>query len=358
MLSTKNKLRVYLFSALIVLNAVLGIFYINYKENNPVKENKLLTCDVHGFRRTNYRFTKPLLMLDRECDDPTLDPLRQKVLSFVNQAKAKGDCEDASVYFRLLDSGRNFIVNEQAYSPGSMMKIMTLITILKSAERNPSVLEKRFTFNAEYVDMPHQEITTWPGLQRGKDYSVDQLLTAMIVESDNDATVILNSNMLDVRIYSEVLDALDLPIPDPHQADYPITTESLSRFFRLLYNSSFLSPEMSDKALILMTKSKYMQGICRYTDNRLTVAHKFGEKNLNGGFQLHEGGIFFAGAVDYLLIVMTKGKDQSKLQGVLADVSKLVLEDLIVNYGLTVSNTAPITEAEPQKNSTNITSTP
>ena len=126
MLSTKNKIRIAFFSVVILLNAGLWFYFRTDQPEQPVKEK--LACDVHGFRRPGFKFTRPLLMLDRECDDPALEPLRVKVQSYVDQQKAQGRCENASVYFRLLDTGRNFNINEAAYSPGSMMKIMTLIS--------------------------------------------------------------------------------------------------------------------------------------------------------------------------------------------------------------------------------------
>lgn len=341
MFSTKNKIRIAFFSVAILLNAGLWFYFRTDQKEEPAKEK--LACDVHGFRRPGFKFTRPLLMLDRECDDPSLEPLRAKVQAYVDQQKAQGRCENASVYFRFLDTGRNFNINEAAYSPGSMMKIMTLITHLKMAENNPAHLQQKIVNNVQFTDMPHQEITSWKGLEKDKSYTVDQLLNAMIVESDNDATMLLNINM-DVSIYNEVLEAISLPIPDPHQSDYPLTTETMSRFFRLLYNATFLSPEMSDKALELLTESHYRQGMVRDVSDRVTVAHKFGEKNLDGGFQLSEGGIFFTGSTDYVLIVMTKGKSQKELQNIIAEVSKLILEDLVANYGITSTHPGSLTD--------------
>jgi hypothetical protein len=58
---------------------------------------------------------------------------------------------------------------------------------------------------------------------------------------------------------------------------------------------------------------------------------------------LHEGGIFFVGSTDYVLIVMTKGKDQSGLADVIADVSRIVFEDVVANYGTTASEGGMLT---------------
>lgn len=350
--SFSNKIRVVLFASLLLVNIGLWWKYIHTIPSREVTSPRIADCDVHGFRRKGYKLTRPLLMLDRECDDESLRPLRLKVQSYIDQMTREGVCESASVYFRMLDNGRNFSVNENAYSPGSMMKVVTLIAYLKMAEHQPQLLDKRFVFTGKLAGLPAPTITTWEGLKPGVSYSVNQLLEFMIVQSDNDATAMLNAN-LDMGIYNQVLEALELPIPDPHQPDYPLTTESMSRFFRLLYNASFLSPEMSDKALQLMTQSKYREGIVRNMPEWVTVAHKFGEKNLDGSFQLSEGGIFFTGSLDYVLIVMTRGKDNAKLKNILADVSKMVLDDLVANYGITTSRAVELTENKPGMNTAN-----
>ena len=38
--------------------------------------------------------------------------------------------------------------------------------------------------------------------------------------------------------------------------------------------------------------------------------------------------------MDYLLIVMTKGKNQEQQKNLIADISKLVYTELVANYGI------------------------
>jgi beta-lactamase class A len=290
-------------------------------------------------------------MLDRACDDPSLDPLRSKVISLLSTMKQQGAFDRVSVYFRFLDSGRNFSLNDEQYSPGSLMKVLTLITYLKDAEKDPALLNRKITYDHRFANMPVQQITSGAGVQFGNSYTIESLLYKMIVESDNEATSLLNER-IDVKVYYEVLSALTMSLPDIHQTDYPITAEEMSRFFRLLYNSSFLSPNMSDKALELLTKTNFKNGLCRDIGNKFVVAHKFGEKNLPPSFQLHEAGIFFTGNADYVLVVMTEGKDQQRLNDVLAQISKLIIDELIGNYGIIPSGMPELTERKQSRNIT------
>lgn len=331
------------FLPLLVVNLLIWYFFNAENKTTEADSEKQLVCDVKGMRRSGFKFTKPLLMLDRECDDPSLDPLRAKVISLLSDFKQKGVIDRVSVYFRFLDSGRNFSLNDEQYSPGSLMKVMTLITYLKDAENDKSLLSRKIPYDHRFSNMPVQEITSGTRLEFGKSYSVNDLLQRMIVDSDNEATSLLNEK-IDMKVYSQVLTALSLPVPDVHQQDYPITAEHYSRFMRLLYNSSFLSPEMSDKALEWLTQIKFKDGLCRDIGSKMVVAHKFGEKNLPPSYQLHEAGIFFAGNADYVLVVMTEGKDRQALPDVLARVSKLVMDELIGNYGLIPTDYSALTQ--------------
>jgi hypothetical protein len=329
---------------MVVVN--VGVWYFLFEsQSEPIAESpKRVACDVRGFRRQGFKYTKPLLMLNRDCDDPMLDPLRDKVVSLLANRKNAGKLQTVSVYFRMLDTGRNFNTSDEKYSPGSLMKVLTLITYLKDAERDPKLLRQPITFDVRYDNIPSPLIPAAKSAEFGRVYTVEQLLDLMITQSDNNATALLNAR-IDMKVYNEVLAALNLSIPDPHQADYPITAEEYSRFFRLLYNSSFLSPQMSDKALELLTRCAYRNGLVRNLDTDFPVAHKFGERNVGNDYQLHEGGIFFNGTTDYLVVVMSRGSDQAALQDLLADVSQLVFSEMVANYGISPTSNPPMTMA-------------
>ncbi|MFM7217434.1 MAG: serine hydrolase [Bacteroidota bacterium] len=328
----------------------VGVWYYFFKQSDDqaAAPPKRVICDVRGFRRTGFKYTKPLLMLNRECDDPMLDPLRDKVLSVLAERQRAGKLQSVSVYFRLLDTGQNFNTSDEKYSPGSLMKVLTLITFLKDNEKSPGSLKKRILFDQAFSNIPSQLIPAATAAEFGKSYTVDELLKLMITQSDNNATALLNAR-IDAKVYNEVLSALNLSIPDPHQLDYPLSAEEYSRFFRLLYNSSFLSPEMSDYALELLTMCAYKNGFSRYVKSQVDIAHKFGEHNTGNDYQLHEGGIFFTGSIDYLLVVMSRGSDQAALQDLLADVSALVFYEMVANYGITPSSSPALTQLDEKK---------
>jgi len=100
-------------------------------------------------------------------------------------------------------------------------------------------------------------------------------------------------------------------------------------FFRILYNGTFLSKEMSDKALGVLTGVAFRRGIVAGVGDGVTVAHKFGERSEEtGAKQLHDCGIVYYPRHPYLLCVMTKGADFDALAGELSAISRAVYQEI------------------------------
>ena len=86
---------------------------------------------------------------------------------------------------------------------------------------------------------------------------------------------------------------------------------------------------MSEKALELLDKTDFPQGIDAGTPPNINVADKFGERDFAdaGGKiysrELHDCGIIYYPEYNYLLCIMTKGRDLSELADVIKDISSL-----------------------------------
>jgi hypothetical protein len=101
-----------------------------------------------------------------------------------------------------------------------------------------------------------------------------------------------------------------------------------NRYLRVLYNGSYISRSNSDWALGLLTKSNYKGALVKLLPNDLMVAHKFGERPYQDGFNFHEGGIVYLKNNPYTVVVMTKGKDYQALPDFVADISKLCYDGM------------------------------
>lgn len=296
---------------------------------------------AHKSRRVKaagYRFTSPLLDVEiPEGFTVNHEPhsFKYKVADFVNQRTDGTHLQKVSIYYRDLADGPWFGINEhQEFNPASMMKVPVMIAWLKRAEKNPRALKQTFLFEGA-VDMSavqrHKPRYT---LVAGERYQVENLLEYMMRYSDNNATSLLYNNLKTEEL-NAVLDGMDIS-NRPNEGNNSITVHGYSGFFRILYNASFLSREMSEEALRLLSREDFPQGISAGVPKGVAVASKFGEyEDGSGAKQLHEFGIVYHLKGAYILGVMTQGNDFERQSEFIRDVSALVYReiDADVNIG-------------------------
>ncbi len=318
---------------ILILTILLAGSILLYRELHPVKVIEKIesknNCDIQLIRSTNFKYIKPLIFAERINEYDGFDNIKQTLNQYIDLEKSKGSIKSASIYVREFEQGRWFVVNpNEKFSPGSMMKIASLLCYLKESENNPDLLFKKIQFKAHFSEIPQQKIVTG-NLVTGRYYSIKELIEAMIIDSNNDATMLLNT-MMNYKIYFDLLSSLNLSIPGDNQSDYPLTTTECSKMMRIIFNSSYLNPKNSEYAMDLLTKSKFHDGLAKLIPDNVTIAHKFGERFNPVEQQLHETAIIYSGNKPYLLTVMTRGDDQEKLKTVLNSISKTVYDFMIL----------------------------
>lgn len=60
-----------------------------------------------------------------------------------------------------------------------------------------------------------------------------------------------------------------------------LSVKDYASFFRILYNSSYLTKEHSEEILEFLAKAEYVNGLVAGVPSNITVAHKFGERTFN-----------------------------------------------------------------------------
>ncbi|MSM40533.1 MAG: hypothetical protein GJT30_13035 [Geobacter sp.] len=287
----------------------------------------------HTLRQAGYRYTNPLL----ECEiaqeyiqSGPLGSMKQKVAALIREKVAAGDVQDVAVYFRDLHDGPWFGINEQAeFSPASLMKIPVMIGYLKMAETDPGLLHRRFTFDGGEDWTAMQNIKPSVTIERGKSYTVDDLLFRMMAYSDNNAWHLLFEN-IDYHYLDRILSEVGVSY-DPDKEEDLMTVKSYSSLLRVLYNASYLSKPLSEKALELLAHVEFKDGIVAGIPAGVPVVSKYGERTLGSGNevkQLHEFGIVYYPNNHYLLGIMTRGNDFARLAGVLSDISRLIYAEV------------------------------
>ena len=89
---------------------------------------------------------------------------------------------------------------------------------------------------------------------------------------------------------------------------------------------------MSEKLLSILSKTEYKGGLVAGVPDNIIVSHKFGERVIGDVYQLHDCGIVYYPNNPYLLCVMTKGTEFTKLEKVIQDISGMVYQDMLRKY--------------------------
>jgi beta-lactamase class A len=287
-------------------------------------------------KNTDNKLISPLLLLGDSPASFVDDSFSKEVKEYIEAEEKNGDAVDVSFYLRNLNNN-TWTGNDEDkhFAPASLMKVPILIAVLKESEKDPGFLNKKVFFahgndaNEEESFQPKEKI------QPGKNYSIDELLRYMIVNSDNNAMTILVNQISPSRI-SDIFTDLGLPIPSGN-ADGTIdfmSAKLYSRLFRVLYNTTYLSEENSAKALELLSETQFDTGISSSIPSDIKLADKFGERTVydpqrNPLFrELHDCGIVYLPDNPYLLCVMTKGNDFAKMEKIIEEISRLSYERL------------------------------
>ncbi|MEY4723165.1 MAG: hypothetical protein RLZZ324_678 [Candidatus Parcubacteria bacterium] len=318
---------------LFLVGAVVGWLFKG-AFTSPQEDPGLQLVKLHPASSSQYKFVRPLMGCrvasgSKQYLENTA--LESRISSVIDGKKEFGDITEASVYVRELETGRWTGVNEDAaYNPASLFKLPTMIAYLKKAESNTALLQSQISLAKGKSDDAPQEIPPEQSIEYDRPYAVEDLIRYMIVYSDNRATAALDKILVDSDLgaFKEILTDFGVP-PASKDGKFSITAKQYAGFFSVLYNGSYLSDDMSEKALGLMAQGAFKDGIRAGVPDGVSVANKFGEYGtLDGDHfserQLHDCGIVYVPGDPYVLCVMTRGKDLDKLKGTIRDISAAV----------------------------------
>ncbi len=332
MIFVKNKL-VFLIIFVLGLALGLGIYHIFFSSRDNLPDKSSIEI-----RATNYKYINPLLECETFSTSGTkeLTPLKSKLNELISQQINSGLVNSVSVYFRDLNNGPWFGINEEEkFSPASLLKLPILISLLKNAETDQNYLNQKINFNMDLPDIPQDYQAPSVSVEKSKEYTVDELLTEMIEHSDNKAMyLLLNGLKLDyLDLTSQLNKELGLNENLDSNGDQPMSVKSYASLFRVLFNASYLSRYMSEKALDILTKVEYKNGLVAGIPSNLVVAHKFGERTLsNNTRQLHDCGIIYYPKHPYLLCIMTRGSVYENLELLIRTISEQVYQSVDLNF--------------------------
>ncbi len=304
---------------LIIICLTLGASIWQLFYDNPKSKAQ---NDKQVLRQSGYKYISPLL----ECSD-VRDISRGKVeeamRDLIDNKIDSGDISYASVYFRDLNNGPWIGINEQEkFTPASLLKVPLLMAYLKIVQSDPNILKEKITIEENPTSLT-QNITPSSSVTVGAAYTVDELLQKIIVYSDNQAANALLKH-IDTNDLNQTYSDLGIKTPSGDATEDFMSVVEYASFFRILYNASYLNHDMSEKALEILSKSQFTQGLRAGVPDNVEIAHKFGERVFSSNNQLHDCGIVYKDKNPYLLCIMTRGEDFNKMVGVIKEISQLV----------------------------------
>ncbi len=307
-----------------VIGITFGVFITKGMKNPSTSHETRL--------REQYKFINPLLECDTEFNDAVFpNAIKETLNNYINAGMSKKEFSTAAVYYRDLNNGPWFGINQSSlFTPASLIKVPIMMVYYKKAEVDPSVLNQLLEVK-EFVPSVSQEGEFAPDktLTVGNKYTVDDLITHMIIYSDNTAYKTLKDN-LTIAEFNGVFSDLGIDIVplETNPTEKVLSLIEYSSLFRVLYNSSYLSRQYSEKALRLLSEVVYTKGIRAGVPENVDVSHKFGERSnvTTNEKQLHDCGIIYAEKSPYLLCVMTRGNAFSQLSNALKEISKLTYD--------------------------------
>lgn len=282
-----------------------------------------------------YRFINPLL--ECEVSEGTIDARKQNFRDdldqFVQKVKKERGLSEVAVYFRDLNNGPTFGVDEQGeFFPASLLKVPVMMAYYRWAERESGLLATEIRYQ-EVMDFGYTPtIVPREMLSIGQSYSVEELIRRTIVYSDNQALYLLTKNLPKTYL-QELFKILGVGEDVLVDSGAKLTVKEYAGFFRILFNSSYLSREFSEKALALLSSTDYNDALPAGVPKGVVVSHKFGEAGTaNVERQLHDCGIVYFPDHPYLACVMTRGRDVDELKGAITDVSRFIYEKIDEQY--------------------------
>lgn len=257
-----------------------------------------------------------------------IDIIKRNVSTYISSAKkVDNNAETIAVYFRDLNNGPWFGIDEKTeFIPGSLLKVPFAIAMYKLADEDKNILASKKFYDRERSDY-EEYFLNGKQIKIGETYTNEELIQAMIERSDNNAALLLTEG-LNKKDFEAIY--RDLGILEPKDGNYSMSVRTYASFFRILYNATYLSKDLSERLLSFLSQTTFEKGLREGVPSNVLVAHKFGERAYSDSNikQLHDCGIVYFPKRPYLLCIMTRGYDFDKLINVIKNISAIVYGDM------------------------------
>jgi hypothetical protein len=262
-------------------------------------------------------FTPQYFGLDpvKDSEFPLLDPLRkfispndyitniQDLRLYLSDLGDKYP-DNISIYYENINSGSNISVHKDLHLfPASLSKLVQAILIAEKVEKGV------LSWDTELKALPEDLSDGSGDLYKtigSNSMTVAKLMKELLVNSDNTAQNIF-------KHYIEIPDYINFQnetgLQDLYNDQGLISAKEYTRILRVLYTSSYLKPESSQKILDCMSKATFRDYLSQGIPDGVIFAHKYGENVEQSIFS--DSGIVYIPNKPYMITVIIKGKDST-----------------------------------------------
>ncbi len=275
----------------------------------------------------NYTFISPLLECVNNIQFYNPWSIRENLSHFIESSIENNLVSEVSYYFQSLKTGNNYSYNDEIlFTPASLLKLplaMSLLSYYSPEDMNNISIEWSHFSSAQrniWSDVPQ-----YTGTQ-----SLKTLMENMLIESDNVAANSLFDYLWQEKVKEIYLDLGVITDESTNIFSHGINTKRYASFLRILYNASYLSPNLSEYILWLLSESSYRDGLRAQIPGYIKIAHKFWERSVTNSNikQLHDCGIIYYPENPYILCVMTRWESFTDMGSVISEISQKVFNDI------------------------------
>lgn len=237
-----------------------------------------------------------------------------------------------SIYIKDLKSGEICFINEKEVVPSaSIIKLFIMGKAFELASRGELNLNQRISIDRK-DRVPYSIIYV---LDDNNTYTIKDLITLMIIQSDNTATNKLidilgmesiNKFICDLGFAGTVLKRKMMDFEARIQGlDNYTAAQDVAKFLELLYNGKLINRDFSDRMLEIMKRQLDNSMMKIDIDDELTIAHKTGDlTNIK-----HDAGIIYAEQKQYIFIMLTwDAYSNNYARNIIGRVSKITYDYL------------------------------
>lgn len=272
---------------------------------------------------------QPLIDCPSEKGFPKLDGMEERLRRFIGDAVEGNRASSVSLYYHDLNHGPWLgIREEESFPPASLFKVLIAMAYFKMAEEDPSLLKKKLVLKEKDDLKFAQVMPSLELIEYDTPYSVEELVSRMLIFSDNRARHALFAH-IDEDVLRRFYPLFQIRFPEAKLQDPESPLRGVAGIFHALFNASLLTKEASHKILHWLSRSERQGGLVAGVPADVVVAHKFGERRHAGVFlQLVDCGIVYAPGHPYLLCVLAQGEEVAHLSGVIKDASAIVYDEV------------------------------